>query len=195
MPMVKHPSYVYAQNVVGGKIPAPKYVVTQCREFKEIFDGNHPKYKINHKRIENIDKILKVLKMAKGIRAGKSIYNSLSGYQWLLIVASLCTVLREDTKRRRYQTVILEICRKNGKTFIVALLFILLFYLEPPFSQFFSVAPDGTLARLIKEAMDPILKTNTDIFEDSEFKILRDYILHNPTHNKYTPLKIGRAHV
>lgn len=193
MPMIKHPSYVYAQDVVSGKIPAPKYVIIQCHKFKEIFDGNHPKYKINHKRIENIDKILKVLKMAKGIKVGKTIYESLSGYQWLLIIASLCTVHSENPKMRRYRTAILEICRKNGKTFIVALLFILLFYLEPPFSQFFSVAPDGALARLIKEAMDPILKTNAEIFENGEFKILRDYILHNPTHNKYTPLNYSTS--
>lgn len=132
--MTEHPAYAYAKAVVESKIPAPKYVVLQCADFKKIFEGKHAKYKINHKRVENIDKILKVLKMSKGLRAGKSIYNSLSGYQWILIVASLCTIFKNEPKKRRYQTVILEICRKNGKTFIVALLFILLFYLEPPVS-------------------------------------------------------------
>ncbi len=50
---------------------------------------------------------------------------------------------------------------KNGKTFVVAVLFILLFLLEPPFSRFFSVAPDGDLAREIK-ALDPLISVNDE---------------------------------
>lgn len=70
----------------------------------------------------------------------------------------------------------------------MAFFFILLFYLEPNYSRFFSVAPDGQLAREIKEAIEPLIKNNLDVFEDGEFKVLRDYILHNPTKSKYTPL-------
>ena len=94
---------------------------------------------------------------------------------------------------RRYQTAVLEICRKNGKTFVVAVLFILLFYLEPAYSRFFSVAPDGALAREIKEALEPLLATNVEVFEENEFKVLRDYILHNPTKTKYTPLNYSTS--
>lgn len=75
--------------------------------------------------------------MAKGPCAGQSIYKSLVGYQWLLITAVICTVRRDDMRKRRYETALLEICRKNGKTFTVAVLFILLFYLEPAYSRFF----------------------------------------------------------
>ena len=74
------------------------------------------------------------------------------------------------------------------KTFVVAIFFILLFYLEPAYSRFFSVAPDGQLAREIKEAIEPLITTNIDVFEEGEFKVLRDYILHRPTKTKYTPL-------
>lgn len=126
--------------------------------------------------------------MAKGPKSGKSIYKALARYQWFMITAVMCTVRRDDHKRRRYQKVVLEIARKNGKTFIVAFFFILLFYLEPAYSRFFSVAPDGQLAREIKEALEPLIRTNEEVFEDGEFKILRDYILHKPTKTKYTPL-------
>lgn len=37
--------------------------------------------------------------MAKGIKTGCKIYDALSGYQWLLIVASLCTVYRNNKKK------------------------------------------------------------------------------------------------
>ena len=98
-----------------------KEYLKELQKFLDIADGNNPKYIINEKRVKKIDKLCKILKMAKGLKAGDSIYNSLSGYQWLLIVASLCTVYRDNKKKRRYETVVLEICRKNGKTFIVDL--------------------------------------------------------------------------
>lgn len=203
----EHPSYIYALKVVNNEIIPPKlyfelngekkfippkYVKKQCQIFVDIADGKSDKYIINEKRISKIDKILKVLKMAKGLKVGKSIYNSLAGYQWLLIVASLCTVYRSDVKKRRYETVILEICRKNGKTFIVALLILLLFYLEPKYSQFYSVAPDGALAKEIKKALEPLIKTNADIFEEGEFRILRDCIKHLFTDTIYTPLNYSK---
>lgn len=203
----EHPSYIYALKIVNNEIIppklyfelngekqfiTPKYVKKQCQIFVDIADGKSDKYIINEKRISKIDKILKVLKMAKGLKAGKSIYNSLAGYQWLLIVASLCTVYRSDVKKRRYETVILEICRKNGKTFIVALLILLLFYLEPKYSQFYSVAPDGALAKEIKKALEPLIKSNADIFEEGEFRILRDCIKHLFTDTIYTPLNYSK---
>ena len=191
--MNRHPALEYAEKVVDGKIRAPIYVKKQCIEFIKIFYGYDPKYMINEKLLGKIYKILKVLKMAKGVKAGESIYKALAGYQWLLITAVLCTVHRADKRKRRYETAILEICRKNGKTFVVAVLFILLFYLEPYYSRFFSVAPDGSLAREIKEALEPLINANLEVFEENEFKMLRDYILHRPTKTKYTPLNYSTS--
>lgn len=190
---IEHPAEKYAQNVIEGRIRAPKYVKIQCEKFLEIAQEKSEKYTINRKLLNKIYKILKVLKMAKGPRTGKSIYSSLTGYQWLFVTAVICTVYRSDLKKRRYETAILEICRKNGKTFIVAVLLILLFYLEPSYSRFFSVAPDGALAREIKEAIEPLIATNVKIFQKDEFKVLRDYILHKPTKSKYTPLNYSTS--
>lgn len=202
-----HPSYRYAKQIVDGTIKppplyfelngeknfiSPKYVKKQCKIFLDIADDKSSKYVINVSRIKKIDKILKILVMAKGIKVGKKIYDALAGYQWLIIVASLCTVYRNDKNKRRYETVILEICRKNGKTFIVALMVLLLFYLEPRYSQFYSVAPDGALAKEIKKALEPLIKANTEIFEDGEFKILRDCIRHTLTESVYTPLNYSK---
>ena len=202
-----HPSYIYAKQIVDGTIKppplyfelngeknfiSPKYVKKQCKIFLDIADDKSSKYVINVSRIKKIDKILKLLVMAKGIKVGKKIYDALAGYQWLIIVASLCTVYRDDKNKRRYETVILEICRKNGKTFIVALMVLLLFYLEPRYSQFYSVAPDGALAKEIKKALEPLIEANTEICEDGEVKILRDCIRHTLTESVYTPLNYSK---
>jgi len=210
--MKNHPSYEYALAVAEERIEAPKifyelnpgvevispiYVKKQCQEFIDICDGKSEKYCINEKRVKKIDKICKVLVMAKGVKAGERICDALAGYQWLLIVASLCTVFVEDKKKRRYETVVLEICRKNGKTFIVAFLFLLLFYLEPMYSRFFSVAPDGSLAKEIKEALEPLITANIDVLKDAtdelEFKILRDSITHKSKKTKYVPLNYSTS--
>ena len=208
--MIKnHPSYIYAYEVVHDmvevpepyyrdkknqkKFTAPKYVKKQCEIFLKICDDKDPKYCINEKRLKKINKIAKVLKMAKGIKAGESIYNSLAGYQWLLVIASLCVVYRDNPKKRRYENIVLEIARKNGKTFIVAFLFLVLFYLEPPFSRFFSVAPVGSLAKEIKEALEPLIRTNYDVLGDDEFKILRDSITYKEKSTKYTPLNYSTS--
>ncbi len=202
--MIKeHPSYKYAKAVVNDRLElpdyyydlngekqllSPKYVKKQCQKFLVIANGKSSEYCINEKLVSKIDKISKILKMARGPKTGKSIYEALAGYQWLLTVGSLCTVYREDNRRRKYQTVILEIARKNGKTFIVAYLVLLLFYLEPKFSRFFSIAPDGALAKEIKLALESLIKANIDVFEEDEFKILRDRILNVLTDITYYPL-------
>ena len=201
-----HPSYIYAKQTVDGsiKLPplyyelngekkfiSPKYVKKQCKIFLDIADDKSSKYIIDINRVKKIDKISKILIMAKGLKVGNRIYDALAGYQWVIIVASLCTVYREDKKRRRYEKVVLEICRKNGKTFIVAFI-VLLFYLEPKYSQFYSVAPDGALAKEIKKALEPLIKANANVFEDGEFKLLRDCIRHKETESVYTPLNYSK---
>ena len=192
-PNRNHPSARYAAQVVAEKIPAPSYVIKQCREWLRIWDEEDPVYCINRKLLKNIDKIAVTLVMARGPRAGEPIAEALAGYQWLVTVAALCTVRRDDKRRRKYKNILLEICRKNGKTFLVAWLFLLCFYLEPDYSRLFSVAPDGRLAKELKEALEPLIKANLDVFQDNEFKIRRDDILHRPTQNRYIPLNYSTS--
>ena len=146
--MIVHQSFQYAQNVVNGTIPAPKYVIKQCEKFLEICDGKSEKYFLDEQKLRQIENILKLLVMPRGLKAGSSIYECSCGYQWLFYAAILCVVHRKNPDKRRYETAILEIARKNFKTFTIATIFVLLFLLEPKFSKFYSVAPDGALSRL-----------------------------------------------
>lgn len=196
---IEHPSYLYARSVVDGTLvdaygnptQAPKYVIKQCRDFVEIAEGRSTKWVIDEKRVGKIDGILKLLVMPKGLKAGRSIYECTVGYQWLFYVAIFCMVYREDKARRRYETGILEICRKNFKTYTVAVVFIIAFLLEPQFSKFYSVAPDGDLSREVREAISETLKMSPKVYEykgKARFKVLRDYIMFLPTETKYKPL-------
>ena len=141
--MIAHQSYKYAEGVIKREVAVPKYVIKQCQEFLKICDGNSDKYFLDKEKLQQIDKILNMLVMPRGLKAGCSIYECSCGYQWLFYAAILCVAHRENPDRRRYETAILEIARKNFKTFTIATIFVLLFLLEPKFSKFYSVATDG----------------------------------------------------
>lgn len=196
MTMIKsHASYKYAKNVVEGKINAPKYVKKQAADFLEVANEKNKKYVIDEKKLDLIDNLLKLMIMPKGLKVGERIYDCLVGFQFFLIVAILCVVHRADKKKRRYQKALLEICRKNGKTFLIAVIFILLFLLEPKFSKFYSVAPDGSLSREIKEAIEEILASSPAIQGDGlqKFKVKRDEIVCKLNKNKYVPLNYSNS--
>lgn len=174
----------------------PKYVKKQMREFIRIFDGKDKKYKVSEKKLHQLESILKLLVMPKGLKAGQSLYESTSGYQWLFYTAILCTVFRDNEDKRRYETGVLEICRKNFKTYTIATIFILLFLTEPKFSKFYSVAPDGSLSREIREAIAETIRSSPLIYEwkdQKRFKILRDYIQFKPTQTQYIPLSYSTS--
>lgn len=186
-----HKSYKYAQEVCNSKINAPKYVKKQCNEFIDIANGKSEKYCINEEMLQLIDDILKLLKMARGLKAQQTIYEALAGFQFFLITAVLCTVYKDDKTHRRYETAILEICRKNGKTFLVAVIFIILFFTEPKFSKFYSVAPDGSLSREVQTAIKEIIKSSPAL--EGKFKIRRDDILCLLNDNDYIPLNFSTS--
>lgn len=193
--IAEHKSYKYAKGVINRKIPAPKYVIKQCREFIEICSGKSEKYFIDEEKLGKIDNILRLLIMPRGLKTGENIYNCSCGYQWL-IYAALCVVYRENPDKRRYETIILEVGRKNFKTFTVATIFVLLFLLEPKFSKFYSVAPDGALSREVKTAIEEILKSSPTIYYYNSlprFKILRDYIEFNLNESRYIPLNYSNS--
>ena len=193
---MEHGGYKYAQSVVKNEISAPKYVVKQCEEFLKICDGKDERYFLDEQKLNQIDDVLKLLVMPRGLKAGNSIYECSCGYQWLLYAAALCVVHRENPNRRRYETVVLEVARKNFKTFTIATIFVLLFLLEPKFSKFYSVAPDGALSREVKTAIEEILKSSPLVYQNKgtpRFKVLRDYIEFIPNENRYTPLNYSNS--
>lgn len=178
------------------KKTTPKYVKLQMKEFMRICEGKDAKYVVSEKKVKQLENILKILVMPKGLKAGMSLYDCTSGYQWLFYTAILCTVYRDNENKRRYETGVLEICRKNFKTYTIATIFIILFLTEPKFSKFYSVAPDGSLSREIREAIAETIRSSPLVYEYKDhkrFKILRDYIMFMPTNTQYIPLSYSTS--
>lgn len=193
--MTNNKAYEYCKKSVRKKT-TPKYVKLQMRDFMKVSEGKNKKYLLKEKKVKQVEDILKILRMPKGLKAGQSLYECTTGYQWLFYIAIICIVYRDNEDKRRYETGLLEICRKNFKTFTIATLFIILFLTEPKFSKFYSVAPDGSLSREVREAISEIIRSSPLLYEwkdQKRFKILRDYIMFIPTQTQYIPLSYSTS--
>lgn len=187
----RHPAYVYARAVADRKIEAPKYVILQCRDFLKTANKRNKKYRVSDERVELVDGFLQLMIMPKGMQQGKTVAESLVGFQWLFIIAVLCTVYKDNPKKRRYETAILEISRKNGKTFLIAVIFILLLFIEPRFSKFYSVAPDGSLSREVKTAINEIIASSPAL--EAKFKIRNTDVECKATKSQFIPLNYSNS--
>lgn len=181
-------AYAYAKWCVAPENnKVGRYVKKQAEQWLWIADGFSEEAYVDEKAFSRIDKLLKLI-VHPDLRC--SMHEGMEEYAWLLIVAVFCTKLRNDEGKdiRYYITVLLEICRKNFKTFYAAVIFILLMLTEPQFSRFFSVAPDLKLSSELKLAIRKIIKASPLLFTDDVFKILRSEVRCVLTDSEYTPL-------
>lgn len=176
-------AYLYAKWCVQkGNRKVGKYVKLQAKKWLKIADGKHKEAYVSEKAYRKICKLLKLM-VHPDLQC--SMYEGLEDYAWFLIVAVFCTLRRSDD-RRFYQTALLEIARKNFKTFNSAVIFILGMLTEPRFSRFFSVAPDYKLSSELRLAVRKIIKVSPALTK--YFKVNRDMITCLINEIEYTPL-------
>lgn len=187
-PVKESRAYKYACWCIEEPDKVPEYVKKQAKSWKSIVDGDDADAEVDQ---DKFDTICKLLRLMNHPDLHKPVYESLEDYQWLLITAVLCTKLRNSPDFIRfYTTALLEISRKNFKTFTSGIIFILLMLTEPDFSRFFSVAPDLSLSSELKLAIRKIIKTSPVLIDelDPAFKIMRSQIKCLLNENEYTPL-------
>lgn len=161
----------------------PHYVKLQSEQWWRIVKGEDSGAHVDERAYRRICKLLKIMVHPD---LGCPMYDGLEDYAWLLITAVFCT--KTPDNRRYYETALLEIARKNFKTFTSAVIFILLMLTEPEFSRFFSVAPDLKLSSELKLAIRKIIKSSPALSDDGVFKVLRSEIRCKLTDSEYTPL-------
>ena len=181
-------AYKYALWCIEeGNRKVPKYVKKQAKSWIDIVDGKDEEAFFD---VNAFDKINKLLKLMVHPDLQCPMNEGLEDYAWLLIVAVLCTKLKNNENKdiRYYITAVLEICRKNFKTFNSAVIFILLMLTDPQFSRFFSVAPDLKLSKELQIAIKKIIKSSPLLAEEDVFKLLRSEIRCLLTDSEYIPL-------
>ena len=194
-------AYKYAQWAVSeteGMVP--HYVKVQAQQWMDIVDDYNEDAYVDEKEFE---KICNLLKLMIHPEVHCSFYDAMEDYAWLLITATLCTMWREGSeiyddnkvsfescKIRYYTTALLEISRKNHKTFYCAVIIILLMLTGVGFARYFSVAPTLAQSSEVKLAVRKILKSSPLLVdeEDPAFKILRSEVTCNINESNFTPL-------
>ena len=164
-----------------------KYVKKQAKSWLTIADGGDPEAFIDEDTLAQVTTLLGLM-FHPDLQCPMD--EGMEDYAWLLIIATLCTKLKNDKNRdiRYYTTALLLISRKNFKTFYAAVIFILLMLTDPQFSRFFSVAPDLKLSKELQLAIKKIIKVSPALADDGVFKILRSEIRCILTDSEYTPL-------
>lgn len=163
---------------------APIYVKKQCEAWLEIASGKDPDAYVCEKTFK---KICKLLKLMIHPDLQKPLYECMEPYAWLLIIAVFCTRTRVGNYRY-YQTALLEICRKNFKTFYSGVIFIIGMLTEKRFGRYFSVAPDLKLSKELQTAIRKIIKSSPALNTDDVFKPMRNETRCPLTDSEYTPL-------
>lgn len=183
MSIEKTTAYKYALSCTEeGNDKVGRYIKKQAVNWLEIADGGSNAAYVNEKEWERIKGILTLMMHPD---TGKNMLVSLEPYALWLIMAVFCT-FRKGNRRRLYTTALLEISRKNYKTFTSAVIFIIAMLCEARFSRLFSVAPDYKLSSELRLAVRKIIKVSPLLVK--HFKITREMITCQLTDTEYTPL-------
>ncbi|NMM65488.1 terminase large subunit [Clostridium sp. P21] len=142
-------------------------VKQQCKIFLEDYNINQYKnefeFCFSESKLKIINNLLKLFNYATGFVAGKNILEGLAGFQALFLCAIFGWRYKNDLDKFRYRDVVLFIPRKNAKTFITAIVFILLMLTEQNFSEFYSICIDRDLAKELRKAMAQIIGASPSI--------------------------------
>ena len=154
----------YAENCMSGKEITTFEVKKQCEWFLEDLEkqnNDYYPYYFDTKQIGIIEGVLKLLNFATGLGiVGKSIYEGLEDFQAFFIANIFGWRYKSDSRKFRYREVDLFIPRKNSKTFLAALIIIILMLTEDEYSEFYSICLDRDLAGEVKKAISQILNAS-----------------------------------
>lgn len=182
----------YAENCIAEKEITTFEVKKQCEWFLEDLEkqnNDYYPYYFDTKQIGIIEGLLKLLNFATGLGiVGKSIYEGLEDFQTFFIANIFGWRYKTDSRKFRYREVDLFIPRKNSKTFLAALIIIILMLTEDEYSEFYSICLDRDLAGEVKKAISQILNASPLVLEYFNIpKTLSGRMECTLTHSFYQP--------
>lgn len=153
----------YAERVVSGKEITTKEVIIQCKWFLldlEKQDREEFEFYLDLDQLKIINNLLKLFNFATGFVAGKQVLENLADFQCFFLVNVFGWRFKNNNKKFRYNDITLYISRKNAKTALVGLTFLLLMLTEQDYSEFYSICLTRELAAEIRKAMVQILEAS-----------------------------------
>ena len=157
----------YCEDVIEGRELTTWEVKLQCSIFiQEYYKKQYEEdfeFCFSEKKLKKINNLLKLFNYATGFIANKQVLEGLEGFQALFLCAIFGWRYKEDKKKFRYRDIVLFIPRKNAKTFIAAIVFLLLMLTEQGYSEFYSICLDRDLAKEIRKAMAQLISASPEL--------------------------------
>lgn len=153
----------YAERVVAGKEITTKEVIIQCKWFLiDLKKQNNDDFKFyfDEDKLKIINNLLKLFNFATGFVAGKQVLENLADFQCFFLANIFGWRFKDKPEKFRYNDITLYIARKNAKTALVGIAFLLLMLTEQDYSEFYSICLNRELAAEIRKAMVQILEAS-----------------------------------
>ena len=153
----------YAERVVAGKEITTKEVIIQCKWFLiDLQKQNNDDFKFyfDEDKLKIINNLLKLFNFATGFVAGKQVLENLADFQCFFLANIFGWRFKDKPEKFRYNDITLYIARKNAKTALVGIAFLLLMLTEQDYSEFYSICLNRELAAEIRKAMVQILEAS-----------------------------------
>lgn len=151
----------YANDVVNGEEITTKEVVQQCTIFLDDYYNNQKyedfEFYFDEKKLKTINDLLKLMNFATGFVAGKQVLENLAEFQCFFIANIFGWRFKDKPYKFRYNDNTLFIARKNSKTALIGIVFILLLLTEQQYSEFYSICLTKELSAEIKKSMGQII--------------------------------------
>lgn len=165
--MLLNKALKYCEDVLNNREITTDEVKQQCKIFlDDYYIGQYEdnfEYYFDKKKLKIINNLLKLFNYATGFVAGKQVLEGLEGFQALFLCAIFGWRYKNDSNKFRYRDVVLFIPRKNAKTFLTAIVLLLLMLTEQDFSEFYSICIDRDLATEVRKAMVQLLSASPAI--------------------------------
>lgn len=154
----------YATDVVEDREITTWEVKKQCaifiqdyyiRQYNDDFE-----FYLDEKELWKINNLLKLMNFATGYLAEQEVLEHLAPFQCFFIANIFGWRYKNNKAKFRYNDVTLFIARKNGKTALIGLVFILLLLTEQQYSEFYSICLTKELAAEIKKIMEQIINAS-----------------------------------
>ncbi|MGC7873932.1 terminase large subunit domain-containing protein, partial [Desulfosporosinus sp. SYSU MS00001] len=172
----------YCTDVVEGREITTIEVGLQCsiflQDYYERQYNDEFEFYFDEKKLKKINNLSKLFNYATGFVSGKQVLEGLEGFQALFLCAIFGWRYKSNKNKFRYRDVVLFIPRKNAKSFIAALVILLLMLTEQNFSEFYSICIDRDLAKETRKAMAQLISASPYIekhffVSDSEIGIIK----------------------
>lgn len=162
----------YARDVLDGKEITTKEVIKQCEWFfRDLDRQNDPGYPyyFDLDEVQRVEDIIDLLVFPTGLKAGEPMLDNIAPFQAFFFSNCFGWRFKNDPERFKHRDNVLFIPRKNGKTQLVGIIFIVLLLTEQNMSEFYSICLDRELAGEVKKAMTQLIQSSPAL--EPHFKI------------------------